>query len=163
MTPAAHISVGLVVGYCLPLPWPAKVIVAILSHVLVDGFAGYHPTLATRSNDYNSLNSTVWNCDTWEKKIIVGANIVGLIAAGWVVFLHPILIGYVMAAGLFDVWYIMRWLWPKAWPTLYRWSPHRWLVDWWSDWLWKGRRDWSWATWLEVGLSVLGWIVLLCG
>jgi hypothetical protein len=148
MTPAAHVSAGLLVFAACPGPWPVKLAVAVASHVVVDGLAGWHPTETTPG----VIDSTVWNGDTPEKRAMIAANVLGLGVATWYAWLHPWALVYVVAAGLFDLDWVVRAIWPK----LRWWSPHTHIVDPIANWLWGSRRDHEIGFWLEVVACLSG-------
>ena len=139
MTASAHVSAGILAyAYC-PGPWPVKLAVAVLSHVAVDGLCGFHPT-------------SVWRGDTPEKRALIGVNVLGLSVATWYAWLHPWALVYVVAAGLFDLEWVVRAIWPK----LRWWSPHTHIVDPIANWLWGSRRDHEIGFWLEVVACLSG-------
>jgi hypothetical protein len=160
MTPAAHISAGLLTYSYVPGPWYVKLGAAIVSHIVLDGLAGYHPTEA-RGIDYSGGGS-IWNGDTWQKKVLISANAIGIFLSLVLVCYNPISLLYVAAAGLFDLWYVMRAIWPSKWPILYKWSPHRWFIDWWAEKVWGYRHDYVWMMWLEALVAVSCALILLC-
>jgi len=154
VTPAAHASAGILAfAYC-PGPWPVKLAAAVFSHVAVDSLSGWHPT--DDEVQGSTWASTVWNGDTPEKRAVIAANVLGIGLAVWFTWLHPWAILYIAAAGLFDLEWGARLLWP-AWRP---WSPHRRLVDPIAQRLWGSRRDWPGALWLETAICVSGWLVL---
>lgn len=154
MTPSAHSSIGLLIFTFCPGSWPVKLVVATLSHIAVDALSGWHPTDAKPGS---TLVSTVWNGDTLEKRAMIAANVLGVGIACWSAWLHPAAILYVAAAGLMDLEWVARWLWP-AWRP---WSPHRRLVDPIAQRLWGDRRDWPGALWLEIAICLSGGLALL--
>jgi hypothetical protein len=139
VTCAAHVSAGLLVfAYC-PGPWPVRLAVAAASHIVVDAACGFHP-------------ANTWQGDTREKRVVIGVNLVGLGVAAWFAWLHPWSMVYMAAACAMDVEWLFR--------LEYRWSPHHWLVDWWSNRIWGYNRVRPAWLWLEVAVCLSALAVL---